>query len=403
MKEPHVVPGEVLCHWTADVEDLQHADDFPSHQSMRLLIGGAYLTRNSQCCTTPETFTREVRQKRLCREFGTSWPSKYRDSQTVGIGLSGYGFNAGYSEGYKMREGVTLKDAQVAAWTSKTEDRDIDIIKHWYCVEVSACTDNARRRTIFQILQSATMRRYLQEHTEEDDMKYQRKFFSLLDDDDVDAFIETYKRKPYRQAFGNMIGKCFEVLKRTGTDSEFCLTAFWAPHQGGTYEVQYQHILHRWTGLLTDSPETCTFAIVTDSCLELYRGDPACQDVYEAPSYCSVLETSVVINQFAPLPNRERREHHGHPVPKGFKFDLGNAGRLKVLRNLRSGVVVDWSKTRLPAKRAVQTWFRSGKIKLGTAKWHNELVSWHDLENQIVDVLVVSDKGMDVIIAPGHE
>jgi hypothetical protein len=59
-----------------------------------------------------------------------------------------------------------------------------------------------------------------------------------------------------------------------------------------------------------------------------------------------------------------------------------------VLRNLRSGVVIDWSKTHLPAKWTVQTWFRSGKIKLGTAKWHNELVSWYDGDDRTVSVLV---------------
>src|SRR5205814_10396248 len=113
----------------------------------------------------------------------------------------GYGFGVNYSENYKMREGVSLKDAHVAAWTSKSEDRDIEIIKHWYGVEVSTCTDNARRRTIFQILRSTTMRRYLKANTECIDKKYQRKFFSLLDNDDMSAFIRSFKRKQHRKPF----------------------------------------------------------------------------------------------------------------------------------------------------------------------------------------------------------
>jgi len=241
------------------------------------------------------------------------------------------------------------------------------------------------------------MLQYLKGHTEDID-EYQEKFFSLLENDDinVDAFIKSFKHKEHRKPFGDLIGKCFEVLKGTGTDSELCLTAFWAPTEGGTYGVQYEHFLHRWTGLLADSPVTCTLAIVTDKCLEISRGDAACQAKYVPPSSCSVLETSILINPSASLSQCERQERKDCPLPKGFKLDLGNVGGLKVLRNIRNGVVVDWSKSRLPAVRAVKSWLRSGKVKLGKAKWHNELVSWLDRNDEKVTVLVVSDKGMEV-------
>jgi hypothetical protein len=403
-RDPGLFPDEVFCHWTEDIEDLEEAENFP--QSYDRLLIGAFLTRNRHCHTTQEIFTREMRARKLCRAFGTTFPTKYRDAQSASVGLSGYGIGMTYGESYKIREGVTLKDAHVAAWTSKAEDRDIEIIKHYYGVEVSACTDNARRRTLFQILQSPTMRRYLANHTEIEtrDLK---KYFTALDSDNVDTFIRRYKR--HRESFAKILAKCFEVLKRTGTDSDYYLTAFWVPKQGGTYSVQYSYLRHRWTGILADSPYTCTFAIVTETCLELYGGDPGCQDGYEASSYRSVLETSIIINQFSLLPvvvsqHEHRRRGHHHPrsalamLPKGYKFDLGDAGSLRMIRNVGSGLVVDWSLTRLPAKRALKTLFRSGKIKVGSANWHSELVSWFDRTEQTVPVLIVSEKGMDVIV-----
>jgi hypothetical protein len=408
-RDPALFPDEVFCHWTEDVEDLERAENFP--QSYDRLLIGAFLTRNRHCHTTQNTFTREMRARKLCRAFGTTFPTKYRDGQTTSVGITGYGIGMNYGESYKIREGVTLKDAHVAAWTSKAEDRDIEIIKDYYGVEISACTDNARRRTLFQILQSSTMRRYLEHHTEIETRDL-RRYFTALDSDNVDTFIRRYKR--HREPFAKILGKCFEVLKRTGTDSDYNLTAFWVPEQGGTYAVQYSYLRHKWTGILADSPYTCTFAIVTETCLELYGGDPGCQDGYEASSYRSILETSIVINQFSPLPvafdqyERRRRGGHHHAkhalamLPRGYKFDLGDAGSLRMLQNVGRGLVVDWSLTRLPAKRALKTLFRSGKIKVGSAKWHNELVSWFDRTEQTVPVLIASEKGMDVIVAGDH-
>lgn len=408
-RDPILLPGEVFCHWTEDIENLEGADNFPRSYE-RLLIGaGKFLTPNWHCRTTQDDFTREMRAKKLCRAFGTSYPSKYRESQTVQVGFaSSYGVGLNYSEEYKRREGVTLKDAVVASWTSEAEGRDIQIIKHLYGVEVSACTDNARRRSLFQILQSTTLKRYLRDHTEIKRSELE-KYLQALDSDDVDSFIRRYKRN--RKSFGKILAKCFEVLKGTGTDSDLCLTAFWSPDNGGIYAVQYPHVRHRWTGILADSPDTCTFAIVTNVCLELLDGDPACRDEYTASSSWSVLETSIVINPLAPLPTAsdtiKQRRGAGRKsirktlvaLPKGYKFNLGEVGTLKKLRGVGMGVVVDWSHTLVPPARAVKTFFRTGMIKIGSANWHHELILWDDRKERNLHVLIVSDKGMEVVVA----
>jgi hypothetical protein len=395
-RDPIPLEGEVFCHWTEDVDDLEGAENFPRSYD-RLLIGAStYLTRNPRCSTTTSTFTREMRMKKRCRVFGTSYPSKYRDSQTAQVGISGYGLAANYSEQFKIHKGVTLKDNVVGAWTSNEGERDINLIKNYYGVEISACTDNARRRTLFQILQSTTMRRYLKGNSEIRRSELDR-YFTALDGAEVDIFISRYKK--HRKAFAKILSKCFGVLKGTGTDSKHCLTAFWYPEQGNTYAVEYPNSNHRWTGLLADSPDTCTFAIVTDLCLELSDGNPACQDRYEASSCPGVLETSVIINPAAlPVTASGRRRNRTLVLPDGYRFDLHKAGSLKMIKTLGSGLVVDWSRTRLPAMRPLKSLLRNGKFISGTGTCHDELILWDDRKERKVVVLVVGERKMQVSI-----
>lgn len=379
--DPRISAGEVFCHWTDNVEDLDQ-DLILIPKSARLLIGGTpCLSENKYCQTRQSAFTNEMKSAGRYKPINVRLPQIYRDSVTVQAGFSHF-LSAGVQGQYKMREGFSIKDAFIAAWTSEPAGRSIELILNKWAVAVSACTANTKRITIFELLQSSTMRRYLDRYDEgidEDDLRH---YFAALDKDSAKKFIKAYKRPLNRKPFGTVISRCFEALKHTGVDSKLCLKALWAPKGKTPCVIDYGHKEHGWTGILVDSHETCTIAIVIEECLEVRDGEPSCQEEFTAdePRY-SVLETAVVINPKAPSLSRNEN------------YYLGRVGELRPYASIdASTIFVGWSNSK--ASRMIKKVFRNALVA------HREFIHCDDRKEDIVTVLVAShrSKKMRVVV-----
>ncbi|OCL08922.1 hypothetical protein AOQ84DRAFT_317685, partial [Glonium stellatum] len=109
-----------------------------------------------------------------------------------------------------------MKDALIERWRNgihKVQELEI-----WGGVEVSLCTQNARRRTLRHLLGSASMRNYLRgisfKWHEED---CERQYFEALED--CKKFRSFWKNNPqWHGTVGNAINECFSALEETGVD-----------------------------------------------------------------------------------------------------------------------------------------------------------------------------------------
>jgi len=222
-----------------------------------------------------------------------------------------------------------------------------------------------------------------------------RLYFSTLESGNTEQFMKYLRDKRYSKSFTYAVTLSFEALKKTGNDRNQTLCAFWVLKDGEERSILYSHRTHNWTGLLADSPDTCTVAVATEDCLTLRRIGLHCQSNHPPPAEYSVFQTALVINQLDPLPSARSRARAVAAMRKGDVFELGDHGCFEVIRPLRNGdgLLVFWDKSRFPAKK-VKKIFKRGKIKVPIDAAHYELLRYKDFEEkpQWIPVHVVSNR-----------
>ena len=391
--------GEIFCHWTSNVDDLRGVRTFPDitvHPYTRIVIGASVelSENNRRCRTDPEDRAEKLYYKGLARRLGASHAYSYRDGRTVQVNAGHNGFGLSLGQSYKRMEGVRLRDEIIVAWANQPQHRDHRSLKNLYGVEVSICTENARRRSLAQILCSTTMRNFL-EFRVDWSQSTKRLYFSTLESGNTEQFMRCLRDRRYSKSFTNAVTLSFEALKNTGNDRNQTLSAFWVSKDGEERSILYPYNTHKWTGLLADSPDTCTVAVATEDCLTLGRIGLHCQDNHHPPAEDSVLQTAMVINQMDPLPGWRSRERAVAQMRKGDVFELRDHGCFEVIRPLGNGdgLLVFWSKPRFQMKMDKQI-FKRGRIKVPIDAAHYELLRYKDFEEkpQWIPVHVVSSR-----------
>jgi hypothetical protein len=199
----------------------------------------------------------------------------------------------------------------------------------------------------------------------------------------------------YSKSLRKAVTLSFEALKKTGNDRNQTLCAFWVSKDGEERGILYPYKTHNWTGVLADSPDTCTVAVATDDCLTLKRIGLHCQCNHPPPAEYSVLQTAMVINQFDPVPGWRSRERGVAAMRKDDVFELRDHGCFEVIRPLGNGdgLLVFWNKPRFQIKK-VKKFFKRGKIKVPVDAAHYELLRYKDFEEkqQWIPVHVVSNR-----------
>jgi hypothetical protein len=166
--------GEIYCHWIAAKK--WNSEDIAMHQAGlerryiletdKLLIGAKEhgLRVNKECVPTVEYMSdikTKLNNKSALRSPGSDRPRRYADSLAVQVqGSVLSAVSAGGIITYKRRAGHNMKDVLVERWRN-TKNRNPAELEAFCGIEVSLCTQNARRRRLLDLLNSATMRKYL--------------------------------------------------------------------------------------------------------------------------------------------------------------------------------------------------------------------------------------------------
>jgi len=389
---PDLVPGEILCHWTHQEKDLAGREAFPNSingAAQHLLIGAK---------VSYTKFKEDMENRGRCIPLGTSYPSTYVDSHTVQLQASMY-VGLSWQTMFKKRSGTSLRQDTYQTWVNASMDRRADALKGYYAVEISRSTEHLQRITLAQALCSKAMRNHLSKDRWEPKLKRARRlYFKLLKKGDVEKFMRRLRVGKYKQSFAQALEESFKVLKNTGPVEDGHFHAFWEEKNGQPLAIRYPNKTYTWSGLLSDSPLTCAFAIVTPRCIEFVRRtlDRSCGRKYHLHDNThSKLRTSIKLN---PL---------GSGALTSGTLNIRDHGSLRIIGSLeKSGGYIAVYKDDGVFRRI----FRA----LGQDKSHVENGRYSHDDKRMINVLVKSDRELleqpvqsqgvsDLVISHEHE
>lgn len=306
---------EVFCHWIScrDWEQLSNeeeqsfalADQF--YETERLLIGAHTKDRLEVNVHCDDTTERKLRLKERLRDSGNLRVRRVRKSRRerdlisyqVQAGAAGFA-SVGSTIAYKRHDGYNWKDALLDRW--RNGDGNLKELELHGGVEVSWCTQNARRRPLSYILRSSGMRKYLKTISFQwKDEECETGYFEALE---TPAKLRIFwnTNRNWQETLRKAIFESLRALEDTGVDEkDGALSVLWVEkfddlihQQGGQnggdklyrdFDPAEEHIVtlrrseHSWTEFLQDSPVSLTMAILGDTCLDF-------DDAYEYGMRC---------------------------------------------------------------------------------------------------------------------
>ena len=408
---PLLASNERLCHWISDRDYNQDhqrksISEHPLRRDDILVIGaGEILKPNVNCSCNRVATKQKLRDGGFFHEPQTSNKRRYIESETVLAQVGWSGISAGLQINYKIRE-RTWKQVIVERWKNEPERRVPRILEYWLGVEVSMCTQNARRRRLISLLGSKTMNQFLKTLSLNWKSKECKEaFFAAIENPDHKTFGHVWEAHPdWQPDFGKAVGYCLDVLAESGT-SEGGLKAFWIPEYAMEIMVELKSKDHTWAEFLKDSSACCAMAVFEDTCLEVTEPwGRSCQDTFckagasaslksshagkhradhALPQGASAFETAIVLNRNCLPPGLV---HCAKPwdlssLSYGEKLAFGENGGFKVIAPIDStSLLVTW-KAELNLNRL---------LRRNSTKYHHEYIRDENYEDEPLRVIVLS-------------
>ena len=411
MMAPQLRAREVYAHWETTAERIFTGSQIPPGDDMStqlyfqeddiLLIGASRnnLRSNPDCRCDLTQITKRLLEFRCLRPVGTSKSGRVQDADTVQAHIGATGVQVGYQRTYKLRAAQTWKQALVESWENSPERRNPWILQQRCGAEVSACTRNARRIRLIELLRTQTMRNFLKFYTWRAG-DYQNSFNSALDSKDLSSLsrlILDEKDSEKRREYGSALSVCFKILSATGLDDNAELSLLWSPDPGSEYLATLLRSEHTWTGFLKDTVHSCTFAVLDNRCLvSTYSDGRVCRSFGEITGY-SIFETNLIVNErIIPEGIRRRQTHKTWDVSKisaGHSFALGDQGKLVIMAPLsRSTLLTYWRPHRSELLHELKE--KVNEVILGKEAgiYHREYNQTEPVDIRPIPVLVVSEQ-----------
>ena len=232
--------------------------------------------------------------------IGTRAPHKYIDSMTGQLGFGQWGLSANWSTQIKTNPGILAKDSYLQRWKLEPEFRNPRMLLLWYGIEISLCTRNARRCRVIDLLRSHVILQYLKAmYTQQDSTAgHVPALLAALKSANPYELLILYDAHPeWRRELGKVVGRCLELLEDTGVNSHGDLAAFAFLEKLDDPEqlTIIPATTCTWIGLLKDTFDMATFAVISPNCLEYPRAPGRrCRRKDQSRISKSVLETSYI-------------------------------------------------------------------------------------------------------------
>jgi hypothetical protein len=259
----------------------------------------------------------------------------------------------------KRAEGVSFKSVFVESWEKSPEGRNPYLLANRWAVAISLCTLNAERVSVYQLLKTPSMSRFIARFRWSDNNRKDR-FLNILETGSLDTLCDLWAQNlEWQDELGNVLLNCFQALSFTGYDcnrKEFA--ALWVSPQSTNSFFPKRVLLmpseHSWTKFLRDSEVSFTVAVIVEECFRATFWEQRCGD----SKGVSALHTSICINdKINPSKQLQKREAHAQEKQKygwdwtwnvsglkiGSCFPLGTHGRLRTIKVLTSSrLLLEW-------------------------------------------------------------
>ncbi|KAI1152406.1 hypothetical protein F4825DRAFT_309638 [Nemania diffusa] len=305
------VPGSqsdtvVKCHWFSWMAEKRRkmsrlfsapqnrTRDLTMSMADKLLIG-ANLDPNGGCTFSLKEY--ELSYHEAIGEAGPK-PSSWRfDGVAVSLQLATPKIVTLQIEGQSKRiPETTVKENAWQKWHSCPERANPAFLNDFYGVEISHCTGNARRVTLRQII----LMRPVMEFLDRQIPSWSRTpwgvdFVKALQEVDNGAMIRFWmKHATHRVEVGKLVACVLDILNNTGTKDRGFQAGLL--HDNRESIVTIDSEANDWAGLLRDSYQTATYAIVNKVCLEYRLPNHTCAVCNDEKRY-TVLQTELVGNR----------------------------------------------------------------------------------------------------------
>ncbi|KAI0145139.1 hypothetical protein GGR57DRAFT_480907 [Xylariaceae sp. FL1272] len=301
------VPGNhsdaiVKCHWFSWMGEKRRkmsrlftapqtrTEDATMSVADKLLIG-ASLDTNGGC-----TFSLNEYELTYYANIGESGPkpSSWRfDGVAVSLQLATPKVVMLQIEGQSKRiPETTVKDNAWQKWHSCPERANPAFLNDYYGVEISHCTGNSRRVTLRQIMLMHPVMEFLDRQLPEwSRTAWGVDFIKALQGTDNKAIIQFWmKHVTHRAKVGHLVACVLDVLNSTGAKDGWFQAGLL--HDNRDSIVSIDMGANDWAGLLRDSYQTATYAIVNEVCLEYRLPNHTCAVCNDEQRY-TVFQTQI--------------------------------------------------------------------------------------------------------------
>lgn len=416
---PEILEGEVLCHWTNDPAELNEDESFPSRQRYpRLLIGADMfkLSKNIGCRLDPTSFSSKMDDENRLRILGTSctrwvWSDKITAQLSASASLGPASFGLSLSRDFQRKKGMTAKE-NLRVKMATEPGKHLPFLWKSLGVEISACTGNARRLTLIELLGTNTISKYLKHdtglHWGPGDFD---KWLDALAPKSVKEFCKRYAEASRRNGgrlarhFDDALKLAFSALSYTGLHGS-SIDAFWE-YKGDPLTIEISKWDQKWAGMLSDDEIKCALVVVSETCLQCTAANLLCRVRHPRPfsEELSVFETRLVLNYLGKVPPALasfQRYHRWTPemikaLKPGDKFEMRPSGVLRVIRPLDDGkgIFVEWVHSVLPSwssnKRRYNNLIRFVQGRGKADNRHHEYIEPFESGPASIPVFVVSN------------
>ncbi|KAL2818746.1 hypothetical protein BDW59DRAFT_165405 [Aspergillus cavernicola] len=278
-------PKDIICHWTRDLPDSFLREKLPEDRifidtESKLIIGLGEsehtmgITVNKQCQADINLIQQQI-------EYELKLPGTC-EAHYVGEGYEvnltgGYQVNVGLTKKFKRMPARTHKSALIAYCTSPNAQL-LPVLKLMVGLEVSACTGNSRRVSLWDVIQLTRVKEkaegfgYIQAFCDHPAGSIECIGMCWAQDrGQIDEIVdipgdETFKKAAARRELINAI----LALEHTGINHKGVLQAFWPFSEcpqvcciGPSTRVRKNN----WLRVVKDTPDTSTFAALSQRCL----------------------------------------------------------------------------------------------------------------------------------------
>jgi hypothetical protein len=301
---------EIECHWYSWKEFATSGQfRFTFHPMQRLLIGGGGKGRNNH-----KERRRTFRTNPNCKGIMSELPGWGCNIAHLGVdrgrleldhlqfsgGISQI-VGVGYQASFKRMSARTLKGMIELEWNKTEVLPDPLTLDLSMGLEISACTGNARRVKIWELLKHDGVMKLIERcltslelGSDALDINAFMSNLRMALSKDFLMFLDSWARchrvsriqrdriygdLPFQvtnpnhgKAIRLAVGKVVRTLCQTGVDSDGFLRAWWVDG-GQQYVLKLDPKKHRWVNMLKDTEHAGTFAIVVGNCYEHSASD----------------------------------------------------------------------------------------------------------------------------------